>query len=165
MSVGTLSYNEMEVALTKVAVDASNGGDRVYSFMLSLLEPITNILEPSFENAMPCGKRSLSRMEVALTKVAVDASNGGDRVYSFMLSLLEPITNILEPSFENAMPCGKILLVPDGGGIDEDCGGCIKGADNEGAVCVSVSPPGSIVSFSGTAQSCRCLKVLVSQDK
>ena len=61
----------MEVASTKVRVDASKGADSVYSFTSFPAMPITNILVPSLENAMPRGSTSCDRMEVASkTKVA-----------------------------------------------------------------------------------------------
>ena len=107
MSRGSFSCDRMLVASTNIRVEASKGVDRSYSFTLSLSLSITNILVPSFENAMPVGTMSCDDMGVASTNLLVEASNGVDSVYSFTLSSVMPITNILAPSFENAMPRGS----------------------------------------------------------
>ena len=62
------------MASTNVRVEASNGVDSVYSFTSSPAVPITNILVPSFENAMSVGAFSCGRMLVASTNVRVEAS-------------------------------------------------------------------------------------------
>ena len=62
---------------------------------------------------MPCLAELVSCDEtekVTLAKAAVETSKGVDSAYSFMSSPSLPTTNILAPSFENAMPVGKILL-------------------------------------------------------
>ena len=71
---------EMRVASTNILVEASKGVDRSYSFTSSPVLPITNILAPSLENAMPVGLVSCSDMGVASTKDRVEASKGVDSV-------------------------------------------------------------------------------------
>ena len=108
MSCGAISCADMEVVSTNVLVEASKGADSAYSFTPSPAVPITNILVPSFENAMPVGMSACARMRVASTNDLVEASKGVDRSYSFTSSPVLPITNILVPSFENAMPRGEL---------------------------------------------------------
>ena len=60
-------------------------GQRVFVYLVSDM-PITNILVPSFENAMPVGLASSDETEVASTWAAVEASKAVDSVYSFISS-------------------------------------------------------------------------------
>ena len=163
MPAGTISCDETEKASTKVAVDASKAVDSVYSFMSSPSLPTTNILAPSLENAMPCGEVSCDETEVASTWVAVDASKAVDSAYSFISSPSLPITNILAPSLENAMPCGSLSS-------DETEVASTKTAVEASKVPtirlsdVSRTAPGSIVSFR-RGQSCDCRAVWRRQGK
>ena len=87
MPCGVASCDETEKASTKVAVEASKAVDSAYSFTSSPAVPITNILAPSFENAMPRGPASCDETEkVTLAKAAVETSKGVDSAYSFMSS-------------------------------------------------------------------------------
>ena len=98
----------MPAALTNIWVEASKGTSRSYSITLSPVPSITNILVPSFENAMPVGEGLSPDTGVASTKDRVEASNGADRLYSFTSSPIAPSMNILVPLLENAMPVGKV---------------------------------------------------------
>ena len=106
MPVGEDSRDETEKASTKAAVDMSKGVDSAYSFTSSPSSPITNILAPSLENAMPVGEDSCDETGKASTKVAVEMPKGAESVYSFTSLLFKPTTNIVVLSFENAMPVG-----------------------------------------------------------
>ena len=92
-----------------MAVVTSKAVDSSYWFMSSPVRPITNILVPSFENAMSCEPVSCDEtLKGGETKVAVVTSKAVDSSYWFMSSPPPPTTNILVPSFENAMPCGPV---------------------------------------------------------
>ena len=71
-------------------------------------QPTTNILAPSFENAMPAGSVSCAVTLNEWACAAVETLNGVVRVYSCMAFLPSPTTNILAPSFENTMPDGPV---------------------------------------------------------
>ena len=107
MPVGRCSCSDIRKEPTKVALEVSKGVDILYSFTSLASQPTTNILVPSLENAMPCGEPSRADTEVAVTLMAVETSKGVDRSYSFTSTPRVPITNILAPSFENAMPVGR----------------------------------------------------------
>ena len=130
----------MEVALTKDRVEATKGDDSSYSITATLSSPTTNILVPSFENAMPVGDSSRPDMEVSATWDRVEATKGDDSSYSFTSDPSMPITNILVPSLENAMSVGDSSWSAYVGGINERSGGGIKGADYEVAGLVPHRP-------------------------
>ena len=109
MPAGLVSCDVIEVALVKMAVtvERSKAVDRVYWFIASALVLTTNILVPSFENAMSFGEVSCSEISKGgVTKVALETSKGGDSAYWFIAFSILLTTNILVPSFENAMPFG-----------------------------------------------------------
>ena len=81
------SVAEIKVASTKTAVEISKAVDNVYSFTASLLLPTTNILAPSFENAMPNGKVSSdATLKEGETKTAVEISKAVDNMYPVIVS-------------------------------------------------------------------------------
>ena len=90
MPVGKDSCDETEVASTWAAVERSKAADSVYSFISSPPLPITNILVPSFENAMPRGKDSFDNtLKGGETKMAVESIKGsGQRVFVYLVSAI-----------------------------------------------------------------------------
>ena len=109
---GAVSWVLTSKLSTKLTVDVkSKPVDNVYSYTLSPVKPVTNILVPSLLKATSEGLLSWFTTSNLPTKVAVETSKAVVKLYSPTSLPALPDTNILVPSLLKVRPVGLFSWV------------------------------------------------------